>query len=64
MRQDKLRTLKFGAPTTAPLYFHPPGRGCSRVRKRGEREREDTEAEEAKRRIHASRGQDRGNGVH
>ena len=22
------------------MYFHPPGRGCSRVRKRGKRERE------------------------
>lgn len=37
LRRDKLRTLKFGAPATTPLYFQP--RGLARLYAR-ERERE------------------------
>lgn len=62
MRQDKLRTLKFGAPATAPLYFHPRAGGLPplfarlHTRRRKNKKKENGE--------YTLRSQNRGNRVH
>lgn len=53
LRRDKLRTLKFGAPATTPLYFQPRGLAHPYEREREVEKGKEEEKGEEEGRVHA-----------